>query len=104
LQDVFQTVIPHHCLDYIRDPRNADSAPSVRACIRHFNTVSLVVVGTILREPVTKKRAMKVTKWIDIAQECRAVKNFSSLTAIVSGLQSSGVHRLKKTWALVARY
>ena len=42
-----------------------------------------------------------ISLWIDIAQNCQAVKNFSSLKAIVSGLQSTTVHRLKKSWNMV---
>ena len=99
IQHIFQQVAPHQCLAYTRNPKKSH-APTVHAAIEHFNRVSLVVIATILGGGASSSmgRAQVVTQWIDIAQQCRMVKNFSSLKAIVSGMQSSAIFRLSRSW------
>ncbi|KAL2090043.1 hypothetical protein ACEWY4_014731 [Coilia grayii] len=104
---LFKKVVPHHCLGSIwsqRDKKqNKQSAPTIRATIAQFNAVAACVVSTVLRRRQIRPhvRARIIQRWIDIAQECRIRKNFSSLRAIVSALQSNPMYRLKRTWACV---
>ncbi|KAM5237587.1 ral guanine nucleotide dissociation stimulator-like 1 isoform 5-T5 [Ctenodactylus gundi] len=106
---LFKKVVPHHCLGCVwsqRDKKeNKHLAPTIRATISQFNTLTKCVVSTILggKELKTQQRAKIIEKWINIAHECRILKNFSSLRAIVSALQSNSIYRLKKTWAAVPK-
>uniref|UniRef100_G1L731 Ral guanine nucleotide dissociation stimulator like 1 n=1 Tax=Ailuropoda melanoleuca TaxID=9646 RepID=G1L731_AILME len=106
---LFKKVVPHHCLGCIwsrRDKKeNKHLAPTIRATISQFNTLTKCVVSTILggKELKTQQRAKVIEKWINIAHECRILKNFSSLRAIISALQSNSIYRLKKSWAAVPK-
>ncbi|KAM9384180.1 ral guanine nucleotide dissociation stimulator-like 1 isoform 2-T2 [Pholidichthys leucotaenia] len=104
---LFKKVVPHHCLGSIWSQRgkkqNKHSAPTIRATITQFNAVAACVVSTVLKHRQLRPhvRARIIQRWIDIAQECRIRKNFSSLRAIVSALQSNPLYRLKRVWACV---
>ncbi|CAB1333390.1 unnamed protein product [Coregonus sp. 'balchen'] len=73
---------------------------SVRATVRQFNRLANAVMASCLwpTRLRSQQRARLLEKWISVAEECRARKNFSSLYAIVSALQSNPVHRLRRTW------
>ncbi|XP_065530268.1 ral guanine nucleotide dissociation stimulator-like 1 isoform X2 [Lathamus discolor] len=107
--ELFKKVVPHHCLGCIWSQRHKEEnkhvAPTIRATISQFNAVTNCVVSTILnsKELKTQQRAKIMEKWIRIAHECRILKNFSSLRAIISALQSNSIYRLKKTWACVPK-
>ncbi|KAM6396491.1 ral guanine nucleotide dissociation stimulator-like 1 isoform 1-T2 [Pluvialis apricaria] len=106
---LFKKVVPYHCLGCIwsrRDKKeNEHLVPTIRATISQFNAVTKCVVSTILmsKELKTQQRAKIIEKWIHIAHECRILKNFSSLRAIISALQSNSIYRLKKTWGCVPK-
>ena len=81
-------------------PVLSDKFASIRAFIDQFNCVSFIVQASILDKVDLKPsdRARIIKKWIEIAQACRRYKNFSSLNAIVQGLNTQCVSRLEKTW------
>ncbi|KAM6966532.1 ral guanine nucleotide dissociation stimulator-like 1 isoform 2-T2 [Tautogolabrus adspersus] len=117
---LFAKVVPYQCLGCVwsqRD-RKENMSPTIRATIAQFNAITNYVIMSLLcrptdatlsppssrRTPTTPaQRARIIEKWIRVAQECRRLKNFSSLKAILSALQSNAVYRLRKTWAAVSR-
>uniref|UniRef100_A0A663MZY6 Ral guanine nucleotide dissociation stimulator n=1 Tax=Athene cunicularia TaxID=194338 RepID=A0A663MZY6_ATHCN len=107
--ELFKKVVPYHCLGCIwsqRDKKGKEHlAPTIRATVLQFNSVANCVIATCLGDRSLKpqQRAKVVERWIEVARECRILKNFSSLRAILSALQCNAVHRLKKTWDEVLR-
>ncbi|NXF97408.1 RGL1 protein, partial [Eubucco bourcierii] len=106
---LFQKVVSHHCLGSIWSRRDKEEnkhlVPTIRATIVQFNAVTNCVLSTIMKnkELKTQQRAKIIEKWIHVAHECRMLKNFSSLRAIISALQSNSIFRLKRSWACVAK-
>ncbi|XP_024148448.1 ral guanine nucleotide dissociation stimulator isoform X1 [Oryzias melastigma] len=107
--DLFKKVVPYHCLGAIwsqRDKKGKEHlAPTIRATVAQFNSVTNCAIATCLNNPSLKasQRARLLERWIDVARECRILKNFSSLRAILSALQCNAIHRLKRTWEEVSR-
>ncbi|XP_048870099.1 ral guanine nucleotide dissociation stimulator-like 1 isoform X3 [Brienomyrus brachyistius] len=112
--ELFEKVMPFQCLGCVWSQRDKKEnlAPTIRATVAQFNTVTNRVITSLLCSPVgvtiplassPAQRARIIEKWICVAQECRQLKNLSSLRAILSALQSNAIYRLKKTWATVSR-
>ncbi|GCC21183.1 hypothetical protein chiPu_0019650 [Chiloscyllium punctatum] len=107
--ELFMKVVPYHCLGSIWSQRDKkgkeDMAATIWATVRQFNKLANCVISSCLTNTKLRpqQRARILEKWIRVAEECRALKNFSSLYAIISALQSNPVHRLKKTWEEIPR-
>ncbi|CAK6958979.1 ral guanine nucleotide dissociation stimulator-like 2 isoform X1 [Scomber scombrus] len=102
--ELFVRLVPYHCLGSLwsqRDKKGREGVCwSVRATVRQFNKLANAVLASCLwpTKLRSQQRARLLEKWISVAEECRARKNFSSLYAVVSALQSNPIHRLRKTW------
>ncbi|CAG8523560.1 11449_t:CDS:2, partial [Acaulospora colombiana] len=62
------------------------------------------VAESILNQPEIKKRCSLIKHFVAVAEKCRVLNNFNSLTAIISGLNSAPIHRLKRTWEMVSAF
>ncbi|CAB0012488.1 unnamed protein product [Nesidiocoris tenuis] len=58
-----------------------------------------LVITDIVRHIKSKKQRVRIVEyWVDTAKECFNIGNFNSLMAIIAGLNTVPVSRLKRTW------
>ena len=70
--------------------------------IDFFNRMSYFTATTICVQPNLKTRARILETFIRALKECRRIRNFNGAMAILSGLSTASVRRLKKTWAAIS--
>lgn len=74
LQELFKKVVPYHCLGCIwsqRDKKGKEHlAPTIRATVSQFNSVTNCVIATCLGDRTLKpqQRAKVVERWIEVAR------------------------------------
>ncbi|PFX32666.1 uncharacterized protein LOC111320382 [Stylophora pistillata] len=74
------------------------TSPHVMAMVEFFNRIALLAASEVLSQETTPGRARAISKVIQIAEKCQLLGNFNSLKALLAGLQSTPVYRLKETW------
>ncbi|KAI1000111.1 hypothetical protein K3495_g8086 [Podosphaera aphanis] len=75
-----------------------EPAPNVKALILHSNQLTNWVAEMILTQLDVKKRVVVMKHFILVADKCRQLNNYSTLTSIISALGTAPIHRLKRTW------
>ncbi|KAH0832239.1 ras GEF [Lanmaoa asiatica] len=69
--------------------------------IRRSNRIAHWVTYSILCKDDPRRRAAVMKQFILVADRCRVIQNFSTMMAVVTGLNSSPIHRLKRSWEQV---
>lgn len=94
---------PSECLTKIQQKQVPvgvpDVAPNVRKLILHSNLLTNWVAHMILMQKDLRPRVIVMKHFIAVANRCRQLNNFSTLTAIVAALGTSPINRLHRTWA-----
>nr|XP_020634286.1 ral guanine nucleotide dissociation stimulator-like 2 isoform X1 [Pogona vitticeps] len=109
LLELFLRLVPQECVGSLWSKQDRKcherACPTVRATVAQFSLVAKAVVSSCLGDTGLRaaQRARLLEKWIRVAEECFCLQNFSSLYAIISALQSTPLHRLKRTWEKTSR-
>ncbi|KAI9695714.1 MAG: hypothetical protein M1836_006080 [Candelina mexicana] len=99
---LYAKIKPTECLNKTWQKKvlegQAEPAPNVKALILHSNQLTNWVAEMILTQQDVKKRVVVIKHFVTVADRCRSLNNFSTLTSIISALGTAPIHRLKRTW------
>lgn len=100
--EAFGRIRPQECLHKNWTKPNSDAvSPNIREVIGINNRIIGWVAEAILMQDEARVRAQWIRQFILIAERCRKLQNFASMTAIISGLNTAAIHRLRASWDLV---
>ncbi|KAF0978870.1 hypothetical protein FDP41_001940 [Naegleria fowleri] len=101
---MFKTIEPKECLNQAWNKEHrVTKAPNISKMIQYFNLLSGYVATEVLRpELELEKRVKTVEKFLELANHCKSLNNFNAVFSIMSGLNSSAVHRLSKVWDAIS--
>ncbi|KAH9486367.1 Cell division control protein 25 [Psilocybe cubensis] len=99
-------ITPQQCLSYAKAKARTNPDPAFanlqEFCATH-DKLNGWVKKTILISDSLPKRADTVEFWIKVAEKCRTLNNFSSMSAIIIALSSMDIKDLHLTWSHVHR-
>ncbi|KIK59298.1 hypothetical protein GYMLUDRAFT_44664 [Collybiopsis luxurians FD-317 M1] len=105
---LYQKIRPMECLQRAREGSKGDrgeggAMDNIALVIQTSNRIADWVADCVLSKEDSKKRAATVKHLILVADRCRTLNNFSTMIAIVSGLNTPPIRRLKRTWEQVSQ-
>lgn len=75
-------------------------APNIRQSLLFTNCLSGYVLESVLQPKINQKMRVNIIKtWLKVSISCLYLRNFNSLAAIITALQSHLTTRLTKVWA-----
>ncbi|KAK6381336.1 cell division cycle-related protein [Exophiala oligosperma] len=97
---LYAKIKPSECLAKTWEKKAPDMPPylNVQAAILHSNQLTNWTAEMILAHSEVKKRVVVVKHFVAIADKCRALNNFSAVTAIISAFGTAPILRLGRTW------
>jgi son of sevenless len=101
---LYSKVTPQDCISQATRPSGCvKSRETLHSFCATHDKLAVFVTDTILSTPALSRRSDTVDHWIKVAEKCRNLNNFASLSAIINALSSAVISRLHLTWIRVGR-
>ncbi|KAK9710389.1 hypothetical protein K7432_008450 [Basidiobolus ranarum] len=97
---LFRAIRPHELIGQEFSKKEESLSVNVRMMSKISTQITEWVAHTILQEEDIRRRLAVLKHFIMIAEKCYTLNNFNTLMAIMCGLNSSMIARLKKTWSV----
>ncbi|RDB29470.1 Cell division control protein 25 [Hypsizygus marmoreus] len=97
----YTKVTPQECLGNTHNGVHNDMNLST-FCSTHDKLAGWVKTSVLSHDPLGK-RSDTIDFWIKVAEKCKIMNNFASMSAVINALSSTVVTRLHLTWAHVGR-
>lgn len=103
--ELFRKITKLACIHKVWGKKSGleESIEHISNFIKASNQLTNFVAYMIVRKEDQRKRVQVIRYFVHVAEKCHQYNNYSSMTAIISALYSSPIHRLKKTWSYVSK-
>ncbi|EAU34260.1 predicted protein [Aspergillus terreus NIH2624] len=101
---LYARIQPRECLKKAWGAKTASpthTSTAVNAMILHSNRLANWVGQLVLQHDEMKKRVSTIKHFVTVAEKCRDLHNYATMMSIISGLGTSPVYRLHRTWSQV---
>ncbi|KAL7279895.1 hypothetical protein ACG7TL_006304 [Trametes sanguinea] len=98
---LYKKIRPLECLQRSREAKPGKTPDNITTIIQLSNRIANWVAESVLAREDSQKRARVVKHFINVADRCRTMQNYSTMTAVISGLNTPPIRRLKRTWEQV---
>ncbi|KAG9035607.1 hypothetical protein FRB95_011013 [Tulasnella sp. JGI-2019a] len=93
---LFMMIRPMECLARAKEQPGEED--SIRRIIGTSNKIASWVADSVLSLSDPKRRSLIIKHFIMVAERCRDLNNFSTMAALIAGLNSPPIRRLKRSW------
>ncbi|KAH8835656.1 ras guanine nucleotide exchange factor domain-containing protein [Flagelloscypha sp. PMI_526] len=100
---LYSKITPQELLAHPKFKPGSSPATNLTNFCATYDQLAFWVKTSVLNEEQLGRRSNAVDFWIKVAEKCKNLNNFASMSSIINALSSSDITRLHLTWAHINR-